>query len=86
MRVVKTELVIFPREYRRFATLCEPQSILLVSGKVELRNERKSILVSELAAAADIKEQYYYLRLERSLAKGTRQNSGILRSTMGMFL
>ena len=69
----ETELVIFPREYRRFATLCEPQNILLVSGKVEVRNERKSILVSDMVAATDIKEQYYYLRLERSLAEKTRQ-------------
>lgn len=60
-------------EYRRFATLCEPQNILLVSGKVEVRNERKSILVSDMVAATDIKEQYYYLRLERSLAEKTRQ-------------
>ena len=73
----ETELVIFPREYRRFATLyVSRKNILLVSGKVEVRNERKSILVSDMVAATDIKEQYYYLRLERSLAEKHASNFG----------
>lgn len=66
------EIVIFPREYRHFKELCQVGSILLVTGKGEVRQNKKSVLASEVILASEF-DKHYYLRLTKDFEKDKRQ-------------
>ena len=77
------ELVVFPNVYQQYSTLLEKGNILLVSGKVELRNNTKNLLVADLRLATDFSKKCYYLRLVDELEQFKPALNQILRQHHG---
>lgn len=78
------ELTLFPSVYQKYASLLATDSVIVASGKLNIREEQKNtILVDEIRALKKGGEKKLYLRLSLEEDGPLEQVSGLLRRYPG---
>lgn len=79
------EVTVFPQQFTQFGGLLHSGEVLMISGKVQIRNGKLNLLADSIQQADNLEARCYYLRvsqlscsLEQKIMQIIRQNHGTI--------